>query len=51
MVDNEYHEKIHCYDKGHDLATAMLANCCNKDNGMNTALTAMMAGLIKELKG
>lgn len=36
-------EKIICYDKGNDLATAMLANCCNKDNGMNPALTAMMA--------
>lgn len=34
-------ERIYCYDKGNDLATAMLA--CNKDNGMNPALTAMMA--------
>lgn len=37
-------EKIYCFDKGNDLATAMLANCCNNgNNSMNPALTAMMA--------
>ena len=37
-------ERIYCYDKGNDLATAMLANCCNNgNNSMNPALTAMMA--------
>lgn len=42
-MDNECKERIYCYDKGNDLATAMLANCCNHDNSMNPALTAMMA--------
>ena len=37
-------EKIYCFDKGNDLATAMLANCCNNgNNSINPALTAMMA--------
>lgn len=34
-------EKIYCFDKGNDLATAMLANCNNRNT--DPALTAMMA--------
>lgn len=39
----EVKEKVYCFDKGNDLATAMLANCCNNGNSINPALTAMMA--------
>lgn len=43
-MDNDCKEKIYCFDKGNDLATAMLANCCNNgNNSINPALTAMMA--------